>query len=45
MTLAVNDAAAYTQCLPLHRKLILTATVQKISEISFKVMYIQKKEK
>ena len=47
MTLAANDATAYTLCLGPHRKLILTVTVilLKISQINLKIVYIQKIEK
>ena len=45
VTLAANDAAAYTPCLRPHWKLILTDILLKISEINPKTMYIQKIEK
>ena len=45
LTIAANDAAVYTLCLQLHKKLILMATLLKISQINFKIMYIQKIEK
>ena len=45
VTLTANDAATYTPCLRLHRKLVLTAILLKISHINLKIMYIQKIEK
>ena len=45
MTLAANEASAYTQCSQPHRKLILTAMQLKFLQINFKVMFIQKIEK
>ena len=43
---AAIDAAAYTQCFPSHRKLILTAIlVFKVSQINLKMIRIQKIEK
>ena len=36
-----NEADAYTPCLLLHKKLILTAILLKISQINLKIMYIQ----
>ena len=45
ITFAENDAVAYTPCLRLNRKLILTADLLKLSISNIKVMYIQKIEK
>ena len=42
MYVAVNDAVPYTLCLQPPRELILTAILLKISQISLKIMYIQK---
>ena len=44
VTLARNDAAAYTLCLRSHKKLILTAIDLKFSQINLKIIYIQKIE-
>ena len=45
VTIAANDAAAYTQCFRPHRKLIFTAILLKISQINLKMVRIQKIEK
>ena len=45
VTFAENDAAAYTQCLGFHRKMILTAILLKFSQTNLKIMYIKKKRK
>ena len=45
VTIAENDAAAYTPGLGPHRKLILTAILLKFSQTNLKIMYIQKIEK
>ena len=45
MTLAANEASAYTQCSQPHRKLILTAMQLKFLQINLKMMAIQKIEK
>ena len=42
VSLAVNDASAYTPWLWPHRKLILTAMLLKFSQINLKMMAIQK---
>ena len=42
---AEMDAAAYTPCLGLHRKLILTAILLKFSQTNLNIMYIQQIEK
>ena len=39
MTIAANDADVYALCLRLHKKLILTAVLLKISQINLKIMY------
>ena len=44
-TITENDAAVYTSCLRLHKKLNLTAILLNISQINLKIMYIQKIEK
>ena len=45
VSVAANDATAYTQCLRPHKKLILTAIVLKISQINLKMIRIQTTEK
>ena len=45
VTLAANETSAYTQCSQPHRKLILTAIQLKFSQITLKIMAIQKIEK
>ena len=42
VTLAANEASAYTQCSQPHRKLILTDIVLKFSQINLKMMAIKK---
>ena len=42
VTLAANQASAYTPCSQPHRKLILTTTLLKFSPINLKMMTIQK---
>ena len=42
VTLAANEASAYTQCSQPHRKLILAAMLLKFSQIDLKMMAIQK---
>ena len=42
VTLAANEASAYTQCSQPHRRLILTALLLKLSQINLKLMAIQK---
>ena len=45
MTIAINDAAPYIQCLESHKNLNSTAIPLKISQINFKIMHIQEIEK
>ena len=45
MTLAANNAVAYTPCLGPYKKLILTAVLLKFSQINLKIIYIHKREK
>ena len=42
VTIAANEASAYTQCSQPPRKLILTAMLLKFSQINLKIMAIQK---
>ena len=42
VTLAANEASAFTQCSQPHRKLILTGMQLKFSQINLKMMAIQK---
>ena len=45
VTLAANNSAAYTPCLPPYKKLFLTDIPLKVSQINLKIMCIQKIKK
>ena len=45
VTIAINDAATFTQCLESYKNFISTAIPLKISEINLKIMHIQEIEK